>query len=418
MMSSPRVRSVAGAAIVAALLVAASACGSDSGTSTTSSTAPASSVSAPGAETAESDFATAMAGPVQIWRSSFEAGSMTFTVPGTVVGASRGEQAVVLAANGDAVLGETSLDASAAFHIGSMTKLFTAALIMQLDQEGVLSLDDTIDSWFPAAPNGSKITVQMLLEHESGLYELDMDLVGTASNQAVIDNVFEQAPIAEPGTQYQYLNAGYIILGRIAEEAAGEPYDRLVHTRFIEAYDLYDTYLDGYGEGPEAVTGYELECDGAAGSDCLGKASTPVAVTSSPQWTGAWSAGGMVSTARDQTIWLRALVAGDVLDAEHRALMVTLTPLSSQYYSDAYGSAGLTPVQLGEGAGLATWAVPGVGDCHGHAGSIPGSNGIAAYCPDQDLSITILNSVDPAGTSPGYPGLVDLAPAALAVLGG
>lgn len=258
----------------------------------------------------------------------------------------------------------------------------------------------------------------MLLEHESGLYELDMDLVGTASIQAVIDNVFEQTPIAEPGTQYQYLNAGYLILGRIAEEAAGEPYDRLVHTRFIEAYALSDTYLDGYGEGSEAVTGYDHECDGATGSDCLGKPSKPEPVTSSPLRTGAWSAGGMVSTARDQTIWLRVLVAGDVLDAEHKALMVTLTPLSSQYYRDAYGKAGVTPVQLGEGAGLATWAVPDVGNCHGHAGSIPGSNGIAAFCPDKDLSITILSNVDPAGTSPGYPGLVDLAPAALAALGG
>ena len=75
-------------------------------------------------------------------------------------------------------------------------------------------------------------------------------------------------------------------------------------------------------------------------------------------------------------------------------------------------------MQLGEGAGLATWAVPGVGDCHGHACSIPGSNGIAAYCPDKDLSITILNAIDPAGTSPGYPGLVDLAPAAVAALDG
>lgn len=413
MTRSPRVLSVAGAAIVTALLVGLSACSSDSDTSKV--TTSTSTTSRP--ETAESGFAPTMVGPVQTWRTSFEASSMTFTVPGTVVGASLGERAVALAANGDAVLGETSIATGDAFHIGSMTKLFTAALIMQLDQERVLSLDDTIDSWFPSAPNGSKITVQMLLEHESGLYELDMELVGSASNQEVIDNVFEQAPIAEPGTQYQYLNAGYIILGRIAEEVAGESYDQLVHTRFIEPYDLSDTYLDGYGEGPEAVTGYELACDGATGSDCLGKPSTPEAVASSPQWAGAWSAGGMVSTARDQTVWLRALVAGDVLDADHKALMVTLTPLSSQYYSDAYAKAGVTPVQLGEGAGLATWAVAGVGDCHGHAGSIPGSNGIAAYCPDKDLSITILNNVDPAGTSPGYPGLVDLAPAALEALG-
>ncbi|MCU1482725.1 MAG: hypothetical protein JWQ19_3511 [Subtercola sp.] len=124
----------------------------------------------------------------------------------------------------------------------------------------------------------------------------------------------------------------------------------------------------------------------------------------------------MVSTARDQATWIRDLVAGDVIDAAHKQLMQNLTPLSSAYYSSAYAKAGIPAVQLGEGAGLASWNVPGVGTCLGHAGSIPGSNGIAAYCPDSKLSIVILNDIDPAGTSPGYPGLVELAPAALKAL--
>ena len=230
--------------------------------------------------------------------------------------------------------------------------------------------------------------------------------------------MFVQKPIAVPGTEYQYLNAGYIILGRIAEKASGKVYADLVHTRFVIPLGLHNTYVDGYGTGPEVVKGYDLACAGATGSDCLGKPSKPAAVATSPQWKGAWSAGGMVSSARDQTVWLRDLVAGHVLDAAHGRLMKTLTPLSSRYYTDAYAKAGLAPVQLGEGAGLATWDVPGVGKCLGHAGSIPGSNGIAAYCPDHDLSIAILTDVNPAGSSPGYPGLLALAPAALRALGG
>ena len=392
----------------AAVAMVTAGCGSGSGTA--SSTNPPTTVSATSDDGA---FAAAMADPLASWLGSFQTGSMAFTIPGTIVGAAVGDGPVSLAAGGEAVLGSQPMAVDDAFHIGSMTKLFTAALIMQLDQEGVLSLDDTIDTWFPTAPNGSTITVRMLLEHESGLYELDFSLVGTASNQALIDDVFTQTPIAEPGTEYQYLNAGYIILGRIAEEAAGMPYGDLVQARFIDAFGLLSTYLDGAGNGPEAVQGYDLTCAGASASDCLGKASTPQAVDSSPQWIGAWSAGGMVSTARDHAVWLRALGAGDVVDAAHRKLMQTLTPLSSQYYSAAYSKAGIPSVQLGEGAGLATWKVPGVGDCLGHAGSIPGSNGIAAYCPDSDLAIVVLNNVNPAGGSPGYPGLIDLAPAAL-----
>jgi D-alanyl-D-alanine carboxypeptidase len=258
----------------------------------------------------------------------------------------------------------------------------------------------------------------MLLEHTSGLYEIDLTLVGTMSTAELVAESFTHAPVDEPGTAYTYLNNGYLMLGMIAEGATGQRYEDEVRRRFIEPLGLSSTYLDGYGSGPTAVTGYDLSCEGGSESDCLGKPSTPVAVDSSLQWTGAWSAGGMVSTARDQAVWIRALVAGDVVDAEHRALMQTLTPLSSAYYEGAYTKAGLTPVQLGEGAGLATWSVPGVGDCLGHAGSIPGANGIAAYCPDADLAIAILNNVNPAGTSPGYPGLVELAPTAAQALGG
>lgn len=418
-----------GGAMAAAVTLAAAGCGSSAGM-TPSSTVSASQSTLPSSPTAapsharpsaapdDDAFALSKADPIDSWRTSYLTSSMTFAVPGTVVATSRGDGSVDLVASGDAVLDSRPMAVDDAFHIGSMTKLFTAALIMQLDQEGALALDTTIDTWFPSAPNGSKITVAMLLEHESGLYELDFDLVGTVSNQELVDNVFAQPPIAEPGAEYQYLNAGYIILGRIAEEAAGKPYGDLVQARFIDPLNLENTYLDGYAEGPEAVKGYDLACDGATGDDCFGKPSTPTPVDSSPQWKGAWSAGGMVSTARDQAIWLRALVAGGVVDATHRQLMQNLTPLSSAYYSAAYGKAGVTPVQLGEGAGLATWSVPGVGNCLGHAGSIPGSNGIAAYCPDHDLSIAILNNLNPAGTTPGYPGLLELTPPALRAIGG
>ena len=399
------------AALLAATIMVAG-CGSTAPTSPTSGS-PTAASAAPDSDA----FAQSMAYPIDLWRTSFQTGPMTFTVPGTVLAASVGHGPVQLVASGDAVAGVRPAAISDAFHIGSMTKLFTAALMMQLDQEGVLSLDSTINTWFPTAPNGSKITVRLLLEHESGLNEIDFDLIGKATSQQLIDNVFARPPIAQPGAEYQYLNAGYLILGRIAEKATGMPYAHLVQARFIGPFGLTSTYLDGYGDGPEAVNGYDLACAGATGSDCLGKPSTPQAVTTSPQWKGAWSAGGMVSTARDQAIWLRALVDGDVLDEAHKQLMRNLTPLSTAYYSAAYAHAGISPLQLGEGAGLATWAVPGVGNCLGHAGAIPGSNGIAAYCPDHDLAIVILNNVNPAGTAPGYPGLFQLTPTALRIIG-
>ena len=205
------------------------------------------------------------------------------------------------------------------------------------------------------------------------------------------------------------LNAGYIMLGRIAEIAADAPYEELVRTRFIEPLGLTHTYLDGEGSGPDAVNGFVLTCAGGEGAACAGKNGTVEAQEPSPQWPGAWAAGSMVSSAADQAVWIRALVGGDVVDAAHLDEMLTITPLSSEFYSAAYDASGVPHVQLGEGAGLATWQVPGVGTCHGHAGAIPGSNGIAAYCPDKNLAIVILNAIEPAGLTPGYPGLTPLA---------
>lgn len=360
-------------------------------------------------------FSEAMREPLGAWRASPADSVLGFMIPGTAIAAAVDDAAPLAAASGQGASG-VPLEPGDAFHIGSMTKLFTAALIMQLDEERLLSLEDTIDTWFPAAPNGGEITVLMLLQHESGLYELDFDLVGHVTPQELIDASLLQAPIAAPGTEYQYLNLGYILLGRIAELSAQAPYEELVRTRLVEPLGLTSTYVYAGGTGAGAVPGFELVCDAGEGLDCVRQATEVRPQAPSPQWPGAWSAGGMVSTAADQAVWLRALVAGDVVDAEHRALMRDLTPLSAAYYAAAYGKSGVTEVQLGEGAGLATWAVPGVGECHGHAGAIPGSNGIGAYCPDADLSIVVLNAINPAGTSPGYPGLLELAPAALAAL--
>ena len=356
---------------------------------------------------ADAVFADRMAAALLQWRASPSTGPFAYPIPGTVLAASIGDGAVVATASGDGAPG-VPLDEASTFHIGSMTKLFTAALVMQLDQEGVLSLDDTIDRWFPSARGGAQITVRMLLQHESGLSELDFELVGHVTPQQLVDEVFTRAPVFAPGTEYAYLNAGHIMLGRIAEIAADAPYEELVRTRFIEPLGLTHTYLDGEGSGQDAVNGFVLTCAGGEGAACAGKNGTVEAQEPSPQWPGAWAAGSMVSSAADQAVWIRALVGGDVVDAAHLDEMLTITPLSSEFYSAAYDASGVPHVQLGEGAGLATWQVPGVGTCHGHAGAIPGSNGTAAYCPDKKLAIVILNATEPAALTPGYPGLTPL----------
>jgi CubicO group peptidase (beta-lactamase class C family) len=288
---------------------------------------------------------------------------------------------------------------------------------MRLDQEGRLRLTDKLSNWYPDAPNASEITVRMLVEHVSGLPDLDPNKVGTVSTDELIQQTLAQGAKEPPGSTFRYNNLGYLLLGKIAESATGSTYGELVRQQFLDPLRLTNTYVNGEQAGPAAINGYDVECGGGSAASCIGKPSTLSPVSDSPQWTAAWSAGAVVSNAEDLTRWIRALVAGDVLDEQHRTMMRTMTTQSSTYYADAYKASGTTPLFIGEGTGLQGYRVPGVGDCFGHAGAIPGSNSITAYCPDAALAITVLNNSYPAGDNPGAPGIVQLAPPALAALG-
>ncbi len=133
-------------------LIALAGCTVDDTSGSPSATTPAPAAGAPGRDA----FARGMIEPISAWRTSYRNGPLGVAIPGTVVGTAIADGQVRLVADGHAVMGSQPMASDGAFHIGSMTKLFTAALILQLDQEGVLSVDDTIDTWFPTAPNARR----------------------------------------------------------------------------------------------------------------------------------------------------------------------------------------------------------------------------------------------------------------------
>ncbi len=156
--------------------------------------------------------------------------------------------------------------------IGSVTKTFTAVVIMQLVEEGELSLDDTIDTWFPEQPNGDRITIRMLLSHTSGIANYisaqnvmeekwtrewaPMDLVAEAN---------KSGPVGEPGSSdAHYSNTNYVLLGLIVEEVTGNSWAQEVESRIIEPLYLRDTtFLSTEGVwGGIMVVGYAKTEDG------------------------------------------------------------------------------------------------------------------------------------------------------------
>lgn len=297
---------------------------------------------------------------------------------------------------------------SSLFHVGSITKTFTAAWIMQLDQEGVLSIDDTI-SKFLSFPNGERITLRQLLSHTSGI-ENFTEISGIyallqANPFPTADDIFAfyrqyGKQVFAPGARYQYSNTNYYLLGRIAELASGETWAIAMHKRFIDPYALTNTYVYGYDTISENVTPYTVCAD----STCSSYANTPTG--SESEFRLGWAAGSIVSTAEDISRWMYLLVAGDVLDEAHRIEMQTPTPQSEEYVRAHPETAPMT------GVGLCLWHYysPGVGEGWGHEGEISGFSNLSAYFSDSNFSLTLLVNVGECYVARGYKRLLEAIP--------
>jgi D-alanyl-D-alanine carboxypeptidase len=262
--------------------------------------------------------------------------------------------------------------------IGSVTKSFTAVVIMQLVEEGRLSLDDTIGTWFPDQPNADRITVRMLLSHTSGLANyisaenvmdpkwteewVPSDLIGEANRLG---------PVREPGgNSAYYANTNYIVLGLIVEAITGNRWAEEVRSRIIEPLHLEDTgfigeegiwggvMVDGYSK---AVEGYHRVQD------------SPY-----PHPSTSGSAGVMVSSVADLMTFASALVDGELVSEETLAEMAT--PLGTDADNGVVWGLGLLTVE----------SLPGV---FAMEGGIPGYNAfVVGDLERKILVVTLVNT--------------------------
>jgi len=138
------------------------------------------------------------------------------------------------------------------YHIGSVSKLYTAGVILKLAEEGSLSLDDPVSRFASHIPNGDEITVRRLLNHTSGLanytenmaFNLKTVLLRRRWNvDEVLDVIRQQEPIAAPGVRHYYSNSNYVVLGRIAEVAGGKPFADLLNDELLRPLGLTNTFL-------------------------------------------------------------------------------------------------------------------------------------------------------------------------------
>lgn len=144
------------------------------------------------------------------------------------------------------------------FRVGSITKDFTAALILELQDEGLLSTDDPLEKYLPNFPRADRITIENLLTHTHGIPDWrelpHADELGAVSTslQTAIKGLAELQPEFPPGTRRHYGSSGYLILARVVELVTGQSYGDALRTRILTPLELRDT---GSLEGLDIVPG-------------------------------------------------------------------------------------------------------------------------------------------------------------------
>lgn len=265
--------------------------------------------------------------------------------------------------------------------VGSITKTLIAVIALQLSREGKLDLEDSIEDWLPGVvPGGSAITLRMLLNHTSGIFNYtdDPDFFAKAfadpyrawTPRELIDLALENKPLFRPGTSWSYSNTGYILLGLVIEKASDTSVADLVKRRVTRPLHLEDTY---FANTPRFRGPY------AHGYTPPGLYSAGYLDTSGWTPTWAWAAGALVSNTKDLRTFYQALLSGDLLP---RSLLREMTTTVSVFAGAGYG------------LGILTVDTP-CGTIWGHTGGIPGYITISYHNRSGTRSAVLVMSTEP-----------------------
>lgn len=254
-------------------------------------------------------------------------------IPGAAVAVGPVNGPVYSLGYGVRTIGGAPVDAQTRFEIGSDTKQFTAAAILQLKERRALRLDDRLSKYVPGFPHAGELTIRELLNQTSGLPDYVatnhfLHVIQTTSGSLDAIERLASGPLRfGPGTKWEYSNTNYIALGRVVEVASGLSYDRYLHRYLFEPAGMSNTTTIAHERGlTDVATGY---WSGLSRSERL-----KPAPELGESWTGA--AGEIVSTAGDLMKWDRALVGGRIIDRADFQLMTSPARLQDGAIDD-YG---------------------------------------------------------------------------------
>ena len=306
-----------------------------------------------------------------------------------------------------AAVGTTELGAQAPpaanthFRIASNTKTLTAALIVLLAQDGKLKFSDPVSNHVPDVPDGADTTIADLLKMRSGLYNytnapeladaLDADPAKAWTTQEVLEIAFAQPRVFAPDAEYMYDNTNYALLGVIAEKVGGRPLAEQFRDRLFVPVGLGQTslpaiddtsiptpYSHGYMYGGSKYALVDIPYPGEMQDQMRSGALKPIDYTHQNA-SYATAAGGAISTADDMATWIKALVAGEVFNADFHEQWLNSLQAEDHGSPDVqkYGY-GITYQRFGPDAAM-----------YYHGGELPGFNSFIGHDPDNDVTLVI-----------------------------
>lgn len=254
------------------------------------------------------------------------------------------------------------------FQLGSITKQFTAAVILKLQEEKKLSISDKLSKYFPDYPKGDSITIQQLLTHTSGIYNytndpnfMNNEITRHKSREEMVA-LFKNKPLNfSPGASWSYSNSGYSLLGYIIEDATKMSYEKAVRNYIFTPLQMTHSGFDFTRlQSPDKTTGYLMVDQNKA---------TPAPIVDS---TISFSAGAIYSTTGDLYLWHKALIQNIVLSKAEQE--IAYTPVKNNY---GYG-----------------WGIDSIEGKRrvGHGGGIHGFVTNESRVPEDDIDIVLLSN--------------------------
>ncbi|WP_421753841.1 serine hydrolase domain-containing protein [Croceimicrobium sp.] len=246
------------------------------------------------------------------------------------------------------------------YRIGSISKTFTATMVMKAIEEGELSLDRKLSEWFPKIPNADQISIKMMLGHRSGIHNFTDDdsylqiMEKEQSREAMLSRFASMEPDFTPDSDFSYSNTNYVLLSYILEDIYQQPIANLLIEKIADPLKLKNTYF------------YSADARKKGEQESF-------------YWTGEWTkasnthpsvplgAGGIVSSTGELCQFMRALQSGKILDKSSVGQM-----------------------KNGKEPGLALFYYPFYShSAYGHNGGIDGFVSHASYMAADDLAVAV-----------------------------